>query len=85
MFLTTPAPAEATQRLHDSIAAAQGFAMNLGHAWSWRPDVFEAFAALRAKLTSASSLSQVGGRPQRHDPGRRGGAARPTGLKASPC
>lgn len=58
MFLSTPTPSEATQRLHESTAAAQGFVMNLGHVWSWRPDVFEAFAALRSRLTSASSLSK---------------------------
>lgn len=32
--------------------------MNLTRAWAWRPDVFEAFAALRVQLTAKSSLSK---------------------------
>ncbi|MCW5659968.1 MAG: hypothetical protein KIT60_19890 [Burkholderiaceae bacterium] len=32
--------------------------MNLTRAWAWRPDVFEAFAALRSQLTASSTLSK---------------------------
>jgi uncharacterized peroxidase-related enzyme len=34
-----------------------GFIMNLSRAWAWRPDVYEAFAALRSQLSSQSTLS----------------------------
>jgi uncharacterized peroxidase-related enzyme len=32
--------------------------MNLSRAWAWRPDITEAFLALRTQLTSGSKLSQ---------------------------
>ena len=58
MFLSEPETTPATERVHASTKAAQGFVMNLARAWAWRPDVFESFAALRAQLTSASGLSK---------------------------
>jgi alkylhydroperoxidase family enzyme len=32
--------------------------MNLTKAWAWRPDVFEAFAALRSQLSTRSTLGK---------------------------
>ena len=58
MFLTVPESSDATERIYKSSADAQGFVMNLTRAWAWRPDVYEAFAALRAQLTSKSSLTR---------------------------
>lgn len=58
MFITTPEPSEATDRLFESVAKSEGFVMNLTKAWAWRPDVFEGFGALRGQLTSLSRLTK---------------------------
>lgn len=58
MFIAAPAPSDATDRVLQSTVPAQGFVMNLTRAWAWRPDVFEAFAALRAKLLAEASLTK---------------------------
>jgi uncharacterized peroxidase-related enzyme len=58
MFITAPELSPDVERVHRSTVDSQGFVMNLTRAWAWRPDVYEAFAALRAKLTGASSLSK---------------------------
>lgn len=57
MFLQTPAESEASSRLYKSDLEQQGFVMNLSHLWAWRPEVCEAFSAMRGLLTSQSSLS----------------------------
>jgi uncharacterized peroxidase-related enzyme len=57
MFLDPPAPSADTARLERSDLAERGHVMNLTRLWSWRPEVFEGFAALRSQLTSASSLA----------------------------
>jgi uncharacterized peroxidase-related enzyme len=57
MFLQTPADTEATVRLYQNDLEQQGFVMNLSRLWAWRPEVFEAFGALRTQLTGNSSLS----------------------------
>jgi uncharacterized peroxidase-related enzyme len=57
MFLQTPAESEASSRLYKSDLAQQGFVMNLSRLWAWRPEVCEAFSALRGLLTTQSSLS----------------------------
>ena len=58
MFLAEPESSDATERIYKSNADSLGFVMNLTRAWAWRPDVYEAFAALRAQLTSKSSLTK---------------------------
>lgn len=58
MFIPTPEDSDDTARIYKSSAESQGFVMNLTRAWAWRPDVFEAFAALRSQLASKSSLSK---------------------------
>jgi uncharacterized peroxidase-related enzyme len=57
MFLQTPADSDATARLYQSDVEQQGFVMNLSRLWAWRPEVCEAFGALRTQLTGHSSLS----------------------------
>ncbi len=58
MFITAPEDSDDTARIYKSSAESQGFVMNLTRAWAWRPDVFEAFAALRSQLATTSSLSK---------------------------
>lgn len=55
MFLTDPDTPEAAAFLTKQ-READGFVMNLERAWAWRPDVAEAFVALRKRLTEESSL-----------------------------
>ena len=57
MFLQIPADTEATARLYKNDMEQQGFVMNLSRLWAWRPEVCEAFGALRTQLTGNSSLS----------------------------
>ena len=58
MFIAPPEDSDDTARIYKASKESQGFVMNLTRAWAWRPDVFEAFAALRAQLTAKSSLSK---------------------------
>ena len=58
MFLQAPADTSATARLYKNDEDQLGFVMNVSRAWAWRPDVYDAFAALRTLLTAHSSLSQ---------------------------
>jgi len=55
MFLSEPKTPEAAAFL-DKELAANGYVMNLERAWAWRPDVAEAFMALRKQLTDHSAL-----------------------------
>jgi uncharacterized peroxidase-related enzyme len=57
MFLSTPTSPEATAFLEKG-RAESGFVMNLERAWAWRPDVAEAFGALRAHLMDGSGLTR---------------------------
>lgn len=57
MFLNTPPAAEDRTRFCQTDVDTMGYVMNLTQLWAWRPDVCEAFAALRMMLTSRSSLS----------------------------
>jgi len=56
MFISEPTTAEASAFLEKD-RAATGYVMNLERAWAWRPDVAEAFVALRKRLTDQSSLA----------------------------
>ena len=58
MFISAPPASDAAERVYQDSRASQGYVMNLMRAWAWRPDVFEGFAALRAKLTDSSTLSK---------------------------
>jgi uncharacterized peroxidase-related enzyme len=56
MFLQEPRTPEATAFLEKE-RAASGYVMDLERAWAWRPDVAEAFVAMRKQLTDASTLT----------------------------
>lgn len=58
MFISQPPHNDDVTRIYASSLRSQGFLMNLTRAWAWRPEVFEGFAALRAQLTSNSTLTQ---------------------------
>lgn len=55
MFLQEPSSPEATAYL-EAERAGGGYVMNLERAWAWRPDLAEAFVALRKQLTDRSAL-----------------------------
>jgi len=57
MFLHQPPSTAATECLYRSDRDAAGYVMNLSRAWAWRPDIAEAFSALRRALTSQTSLT----------------------------
>lgn len=57
MFLQNTPDSEAAARIYQGDLDKRGFVMNYNRAWAWRPDVADAFLALRGLLTSASSLS----------------------------
>jgi uncharacterized peroxidase-related enzyme len=57
MFLQNAPDTEATARLYQADLDKRGFVMNYNRAWAWRPEVAEAFLALRGLVTSTSSLS----------------------------
>lgn len=58
MFLPAAEPSDATTRICKGSRDTHGFVMNLTHLWSWRPDLFDAFTALRNQLTSQSTLTK---------------------------
>lgn len=57
MFLQSAPDTEAAVRLYQGDLDKRGFVMNFNRAWAWRPDVADAFLALRGLVTSTSSLS----------------------------
>lgn len=57
MFLHQPPHTQAAERLYESDRATAGYVMNLTRVWAWRPDVTEAFAALRRAVTSQTKLT----------------------------
>ena len=56
MFLDDPTTPEALAFL-EAERASTGYVMNLERAWAWRPDVAQAFTALRQQVTATSSLT----------------------------
>ena len=56
MFLTVPTTSDASVYMEKQ-RRADGYVMNGERAWAWRPDVAEAFTALRKQLTEASGLT----------------------------
>jgi len=57
MFLMPASDTPETACLYERDQAQMGFVMNLSRAWAWRPDVCEAFVALRGQLSAHSALS----------------------------
>ena len=57
-MLIEEAPAsEAREAAYDANREADGFVWNVTRLWGWRPDIYDDFAALRAKLMESSSLT----------------------------
>ena len=57
-FLDEPPPSEAAERIYAADVASDGYVGNLSRLWCWRPDVHEAFVALRGLVTGESTLTQ---------------------------
>ena len=57
MFLQDAPDTEAAARLYQADLDKRGYVMNYNRAWAWRPEVAEAFLALRGLVTATSSLS----------------------------
>jgi uncharacterized peroxidase-related enzyme len=56
MFLETPATPEGVAYLEKE-RAQSGYVGNLARAWAWRPDLVDAFAALRKQLIDGATFS----------------------------
>ena len=56
MFLKEPTSPEAVAHLEKD-CAANGYVTNHERAWAWRPDLADAFIALRKQVTAKSSLT----------------------------
>lgn len=56
-FLTEPPETDASRRLYEADLASDGYVGNLTRLWAWRPDVLEAFTALRGLVTEGSALT----------------------------
>lgn len=57
MFLCTPPPSEARSALYARDVAEDGYVMNATRLWAWRPDVGDAFIAVRKLLSDNGALS----------------------------
>jgi uncharacterized peroxidase-related enzyme len=56
MFIAAPSSADAIAFMEKE-RESTGYLMNLERAWAWRPDVADAFAALRKQLIDRSRLT----------------------------
>jgi len=57
-FLVEPPATEAAARMYDSDRSEDGYVWNVTRLWAWRPDVDEAFVALRTLLLNEASLDE---------------------------
>jgi uncharacterized peroxidase-related enzyme len=57
-FLVEPPPTKSAARMYDEDRSEDGYVWNVTRLWAWRPDVQQAFVALRAGLMDASSLGE---------------------------
>jgi uncharacterized peroxidase-related enzyme len=57
LFLSNPPASDNAARIYESDEAEMGFVMNCSRLWTWRPDVYEGFSALRAQLMRGSAMS----------------------------
>lgn len=55
-FLSEPPATDESLRLYEEDRTEDGYVWNVTRLWCWRPDTYEAFAALRAQLMGSSSL-----------------------------
>jgi len=56
-FLGEPPSSEETEAAYDADRDSDGYVWNVTRLWSWRPDLYESFAALRSSLMEASALT----------------------------
>lgn len=56
-FLAEPPASAGAQAAYDADRESDGYVWNVTRLWSWRPDLYESFAALRAGLMEASALT----------------------------
>lgn len=59
MFITEPPASAERDAAYDADLEADGYVGNLTRLWCWRPDVLEAFTALRAQLHESSELDDL--------------------------
>jgi uncharacterized peroxidase-related enzyme len=57
MFLSEPPASEARDTAFDEDREAYGYVYNVTRLWCWRPDLYYAFAALRAGLNDSWALT----------------------------
>jgi len=57
VFLSKPPDSEKRSALYARDRADDGYVANLTRLWAWRPDIYDAFAKLRALVTDPSALS----------------------------
>ncbi len=57
MMFREPPATEAVQAHYAVDEDADGYVWNVTRLWCWRPDIYDAFAALRSTLTDGSTLS----------------------------
>lgn len=57
MFLGEPPMDEAGERAYEKDRSSGGYVMNVTRLWCWRPDVYEAYRALRSALMESSTLT----------------------------
>jgi len=56
-FLGEPPATDEARRLYELQRVADGYVWNFTRLWSWRPDVYEKYVALRSGLMGSSSLT----------------------------
>jgi len=59
MFLREPPSGEDRERVYASDLDSDGYVNNLTRLWCWRPDLLEAFTALRQRALEGSSLTNI--------------------------
>jgi len=56
-FLSEPPETEHVRRLYEEERADDGYIWNVTRLWSWRPETYDGFAALRSELMNESKLT----------------------------
>lgn len=54
--LPDPPPDDAVEAAYEADRSSAGYVRNVSRVWSWRPDVYDAFAELRSRLMDALTL-----------------------------
>lgn len=59
MFISEPPPSAARDAAYQEDLDDDGYVANLTRLWAWRPDVFDAFTALRRQLHERGQLDDL--------------------------